>query len=287
MNFTGISRRIEITFWTLAVRLMKEPKLFRFALIAAAMIFFLLFGWLITSTLREVSANQPPEQTEMEVIPSGVGVSQPNAVVPGDAVNQRKVLIVVVDNFQAANPQLVTMWLATYFHPRFQLTLIPIIPSILSENTQDEELFLEDFELNEKGELSRDFLKWFETRQIRWDYYLILDEFGLAMLIDEIGGIDLGRGNVSGVRAISQIPLSRENAQAAVFAYAAVARSICRQSGDLFGQVEALDLFNQLSSHLRTDLPEQSIVDEWQRLRSEKTGVFCEFPNLQKSSSLP
>lgn len=287
MNFAGISRQIEITFWTLAVRLMKEPKLLRVALISAALIFSLLFGWLISSTVRQVSASRLPDGSAMGISSSEATVLNSQPILSGEAVNQRKILIVVVDNLQADNPQLATIWLATYFHPRFQITLNPVFPELVSEDLQIEKSLSDDFEFTVKGEFSQDFQKLIQSRQIHWDNYLYLDEFGLAMLIDEIEGIDLGRGKVSGVRAISQIPLARENAQAALFAYATLARAICRQSGDLVEQAEVLDLYRQLDSHLRTDLPEQSLVDEWQRLRNHKTGVFCEFPSLQNSTSLP
>ncbi len=287
MNFTGISRRIEITFWTLAVRLMKEPKLLRVALISAALIFSLLFGWLISSTVRQVSASRLSEGSATGNSSSDATVLNTKPIFSGEAVNQRKILIVVVDNFQADNPQLATIWLATYVHSRFQLSLIPVFPELVSEDLQMDKSFSEDFELTAKGELSQDFQKLIQSRQISWDNFLFLDEFGLAMLLDEIGGMDLGRGKVSGVRAISQIPLARENAQAALFAYATLARTICRQSEDLVEHAEMLDLYRQLDTHLRTDLPEQSLVDEWQRLRNQKTGVFCEFPSLQKSTSLP
>ena len=138
-----------------------------------------------------------------------------------------------------------------------------------------------------KGEPSQAFMDLIQSRQIRWDHFIFIDEFGLAMLIDTIGGIDLGRGQVNGIQALSQIPLAKEYPQAALFAYATLARSFCRQSSALIEKVDVLDITQQLGSHIRTDVPEQVLVDEWQRLRIAKTGVSCEFPNLQKSSSLP
>jgi hypothetical protein len=285
MNLIGISRRIEITFWTLAIRLMKEPKLLRRVLIAFALTFSLLFSWLLVSTIRQVSANRLVDSPQQRKVLSGAPVIQTPTISSGAAVNQRKILVVVVDNFQTETPQLETIWLATYVNPRSQISLIPLFPASLSGGEKDDQEVVKYFKIDGEGLLSKELQNVFRSKQINWDHYLYLDEYGLAMLIDTIGGVDFGRGQVSGVRVLSQIPQAKEDAQAAIFAYAALARSICRQSGDLVETHDALDLYHQLGTHLRTDIPEQLIVDEWQQLRKTKMGVFCDFPSLQNSAS--
>ncbi len=287
MNLTGISRRIEISFWTFAVRLMKEPKLLRIVLISSALVFSLLFGWFVFSTIKHVQANQLAKVSETVPVSVKAPEFQTEPISSGAAINQRKVLILVLDNLQVTSPQVESIWLATYVKARSQVVLLPIFPTLQSIDLQDEEKALGDFRVNEDGVISQDFIDWIQMKQIDWDNYIFLDEFGLAMLIDNVGGIDLGRGQVSGVRALSQIPLARDDSQAALFGYATLARTICRNSVELVDSVEVLDLYQQFGSHIRTDLPEQLLVDEWQRLRNAKTGISCEFPNLQKSSVLP
>ena len=80
--------------------------------------------------------------------------------------------------------------------------------------------------------------------------------------------------------AISQIPTAIDDQQATLFAYASLFRSYCRNSSSLIEDVEVLDLTYQLSSHLHSDIAEQYMVDEWQRLRKSNAGVTCEFHNL-------
>jgi hypothetical protein len=241
---------------------------------------------LLLSTFRQVSANRLVENPQQIKALSGAPVIQTPTISTGAAVNQRKVLVVVVDNFLTDTPQLETIWLATYVNTRSQISLIPLFPASLSGGEQDDQEIDKNFKIDGDGVFSNELQNVFRSRQINWDHYLFLDEYGLAMLIDTIGGVDFGRGQVSGVRVLSQVPQAKDDAQAAIFAYAALARSICRQSGELVEMNDALDLYHQLGTHLRTDIPEQLIVDEWQQLRKTKMGVFCDFPSLQNSSSI-
>ena len=287
MNISVIAKRIEISFWTMAVRLMKEPKLLRVVLISVALIISLLFGWLMISTARQVNAARFGGGAEKVLISSNYIPHDQEIISSREILNQRKLLIVVLDQFQSENPELESVWLATYVHSRAQIMLLPVFPSSISGISDEDQILYEEFKVNGKGEPSQAFLDLIQSRKIRWDHFIFIDEFGLAMLIDTIGGIDLGRGQVSGIRALSQIPFAKEYPQAALFAYATLARSFCRQSSALIEKVDVLDITQQLGSHIRTDVPEQVLFDEWQRLRIAKTGVSCEFPNLQKSSSLP
>ncbi len=239
------------------------------------------------STIRRVGANSVPDGAVIEAAAPRLSVFQSERSYANAAINQRKILIVVVDQLKADDPQLETIWLATYVNARSHITLLPLFPASLSGGERDDLAVKNGFKLDGDGQLSQGFLDQIQSKQIRWDNTFILDELGLAMLIDAVGGVDLGRGRVSGVRALSQIPLVQYDAQAALFAHAMLARSICRLSGDLVDQVEVQDLLQPLTAHMRSDLSEQFFVDEWQRLRNSKTGVSCEFPNLQKSSALP
>lgn len=287
MNISVIAKRIEISFWTMAVRLMKEPKLLRVVLISVALIISLLFGWLMISTAKQVNAARFGVGAEKVLISSSYIPHDQEIISSREILNQRKFLIIVLDQFKAENPQLESVWLATYVHSRAQFMLLPVFPSSISGISEEDQTLYAEFKVNSKAEPSKAFLDRIQSRQIRWDHYFIIDEFGLAMLIDRIGGIDLGRGQVNGIQALSQIPHAREYPQAALFAYATLARSFCRQSSALIEKVDVLDIVQQLGPHIRADVPEQALVDEWQRLRIAKTGVSCEFPNLQKSSSLP
>ncbi len=284
MNLIGITRRIEITFWTLAVRVMKEPKLLRLVLFAFVLSMSLIFGGLFFATFKHATADRQSNQTEQGTLAAAAPVIPTETITSGAAKNQRKVLVAVVDNLQVERPMLETVWLATYVDARNQLSMLPLFPRINSDGWSEDTFVDERLALDATRKFPAALQELFRSEQIGWDNYLFLDDYGLAMLIDITGGVDFGRGQVSGVRALAQLPLAREDSQAAMYAYATLIRSICRRSADLVENTEVVNIYQQLGSHLYTDMPEQLFVDEWQRLGNEKSGVFCDFPSLQHLS---
>ncbi len=285
MNITGITRRIEISFWTFAVRLMEEPKKLRLLLLSLALLLSLSFGWLMFSTVQAVNANKEARQAEPAPVFIGSQPAVQTQWATSEPVTQRKLLVIVVNRLVDPDPQLVSVWLTTYVPVRTQTTWFSLYPASLSGGAEDDLEMVETFQLSAEGDPERAFFELIQSKELAWDNFILLDEFGLVELIDMTGGIDFGAGKVDGMRALAQIPHSSKEPRAALFAHAKLAESFCLNSEKLIQEMDVKDVIGRLASHMRTDLSEKSFVEEWRHLRTANSGLDCEFPTLPKSFS--
>ncbi len=112
------------------------------------------------------------------------GPSAPADVVTTGSTFQQKVLLVVIDDFQSAQPQLVSSWavIITDTTPT-NLTFKALFPG--------ENIFARDLASSfslENRQLGPAFLRTLERLKIEWDGYLIIDYAGLKAIRDGGGG---------------------------------------------------------------------------------------------------
>lgn len=286
MNISGITRRIEISFWTLAVRIMEEPKKLRIALLSLVAIISLSFGYLMFNTVQVVGKNWDDRQTQ-PVFVGAEKTAEQTKWATDEPMKQRKILVMVVKNLSEKKARLVSVWFATYVPSRSQATMFPLYPASLSGGAADDQAMVDAFQLRPDGKPDQAFLELLRSKNITWDNFLLLDEFGLAELIDMTGGMDLGQGPMDGMQTLAQIPGSTAEPKAAFFAHATLAQGLCLSSNDLIQKMEVADVTRRLASHMLTDLTEKNIAEEWRRLRPTNTGISCEFPNLAELFQMP
>lgn len=287
MNLNAIGRRIEITFWKITVKLMEEPKKLLVLLLCLALVLSLGFGWLITSIIQTANLNREINRTQPAPVYIGAQQDARLQRATSEPVSQRKILVILVDQLEVAEPQLVSIWFTTYVQARNLASLIPLYPASLSGGAADDHQLAKAFRLSAAGEPERSFLELMRAKDLAWDNFILLDQTALAELLELSGRLQPGTGKVDAVQILAQIPQSTREPQAALVAHAQLAQNLCLGSAELVQAVEAQELLERLSLHLRTDLPEKYLADEWQTLRLARSDISCEFPTLTESFSKP
>lgn len=212
-----------------------------------------------------------------------------NPIQPGKngiaANGQRNLLLVGVDTLESANPELKSVWIvlqiATHSPQRF--TLVPLYPTSNAQTLIPQEQLQSNFGLDSTGAVLPEFFEVVRTADFWWSNYLVIDQAGLAELIDLGGGIDLGKGDLSGKKVTELLTSSNLPAEAGLNAQASVFQAVCSQSAEKLLSLDARRTFQKLGRHLRTDLEIERFIHEWQMPLVLAGRPSCEFPTLQAS----
>lgn len=205
-----------------------------------------------------------------------------NGIAPN---GQRNLLLVGVDTFESAKPQLKSVWIvlqiATQSPQRF--TLVPLYPTSATQTLIPQDQLQTSFGLDSTGAVLPEFFEVIRGADFWWSNYLVLDQAGLAELVDLGGGIDLGKGNLPGKKVIQLLTASDLPAESELNAQASVFLAVCSQSAEKLLSVDARRTFQKLGGHLRTDLEIERFIHEWQMPLVLAGRPSCEFPTLQAS----
>ena len=177
------------------------------------------------------------------------------------------------------------MWLvlqiATHSPQRF--TLLPIYPAPDSQALISQEQLQASFGLDENGAVLPAFFEGVQAADFWWSNYLVLDQAGLAQLIDLGGGLDLGQGSMNGDQAVSTLASPEMPPEDALRTQAIVFQAVCTQTAEKLLSLDAKHIFQLLGGHLRTDLEIERFIHEWQMPLVLAGRPSCEFPTLQAS----
>ena len=233
-------------------------------------------GFLLAINLGDPGQAQSLPEIQSPIQPGQNGVA---------ANGQRNLLLVGIDTFDTANPQLKSVWLvlqiATHSPQRF--TLLPLYPAPDSQALIAQDELQTSFGLDANGAILPDFFEAIHAADFWWSNYVVLDQAGVARLIDLGGGIDLGEGAINGEQTLSAKLAPQASLEAALHAQANVLQAICAQTAEDLLKLDAKHVFQLLSRHLRTDLEIERFIQEWQMPLILAGRPSCEFPTLQAS----
>lgn len=269
MNLAQISRRLEIAFWMALVAALRSQRLGRFLTQAGI---WIACGLVLAAT----SAILPRFATSRANV---AAVAQPQQgerpMVQVDT--QRNLLAILVDDFSAARPQLQGVWLLAQAPYTPQVTFLPVYPLDDLAAVPAQRRLEEVFRLQGGDGLPPEFAQQLRSRGMWWHNYLIVDEAGLANLIDALGGIDQGDDRLSGKQALAQM-LAAQNPASILEAQARLARAICSRSAQKWKAGETSSAARLLDG-VRSDLTSEALLTAWgDALRPG--GFACEFPTL-------
>jgi hypothetical protein len=271
-------RRVEITFWTAMIALMRNQRLARLSIIAACL-FLCMSGLGFAYLILDHNPAQSSQKLD-------VSVSQLQAVTAVPAVpsqDQRNILVILVDSFSTSNPRLEGVWLVGKLSHDPHLVFFPIYPA--SKNSEAEQ-WSGVFGLDADGRPTAAFLENLKARNIRWDNYLLVDHPSLADLIELAGRIDWDGQLLSGPVVVTKISLAQLEPQAALRAQAFVAQELCRNSASLMQSADPGLLWGLLTHRMRSDLELASVQAARNDFASIVGGPTCEFPTFQEISLL-
>ena len=196
---------------------------------------------------------------------------------PGLATRQRNLLLIGVDRLHARHPRLESLWLAMVVPNSPGVTLMPLYPRMVDGVPQPDETLEVAFRLDDRLAPYTGFANVLRARELWWNHFVVLDEIGLAKLIDLAGGIDLGDGRVDGLRAIAELPKAQEDAHGALLSQTALLNGLCLSQSQLSNSEKPGELPERLSSHMISDLSPAQMSRDWQRIRAAG-GRLCKFP---------
>lgn len=231
--------------------------------------------------LLAINLGDPGQARSLPEIQSPIQPGQNGVAANG----QRNLLLVGIDTFDATSPRLKSVWLvlqiATNNPQRF--TLLPIYPVPEAQALVAQDKLQASFGLDESGAVLPAFFETVQAGDFWWSNYVVLDQAGLARVIDLGGGIDLGEGAINGDQTLSSLTAPQIEMEAALHTQARVLQAICAQDAEKLLKLDARHVFQLLGRHLRTDLDIERFIQEWQMPLILAGRPSCEFPTLQAS----
>lgn len=272
---SGVSQ-LEILIWKAFVAIMrwKPGSLLPLAMLGAgialllAPLGYVLFRWGIqafsTGTLEAASTarNHPLHQN--------IGPSQHN------------LLLVLADNLAQPEPGLDGVWLVINGNLNNGSKFLPVEAKTRVGN---EPTGAWSGVLDRSGVPSKEFFDTLIERGLWWDYYLVIDRFGLGALTGWSGGalpqqIQRPAGSVDGPVIDDPAALN------SIYQQAAVLRTLCERSQLINQALEPQGILSLLQGHFSTNYELSRLDEDWYSFRHRGFAWFCEFPTLQETSFL-
>jgi hypothetical protein len=198
-------------------------------------------------------------------------------------------LVIGVDRLGPASSRpaarLESLWLVVYFPGQVPITLLPLYPQALGNESPVDPGLPDAFSLTRSGAPSPVFLERLRQEQVWWDGYVLLDETAMVALLDFLGGVSLDGQALDGALALGSIPRSWVDPASALQGQMQVLRAACRQvSAGLSQELDMAGLLSRVDAHMRTDVDLAQAVNDWLALAGSgelaqfARGQGCEFP---------
>jgi hypothetical protein len=268
-------RRVEITFWTAVIALMRNQRLARLAIIA---VFLLLC--LGAAGIANLALDRDLAQSSQRLV---VSVSQPQAVTTVPSQDQRNILVILVDSLSTSSPRLEGVWLVGKLSTNPHLVFFPIFPA---SGEGEPGQWSGAFGLDADGQPMAAFLDSLRAKNIHWDNYLLVDHPSLADLIELTGRIEWNGQQLSGPDVVAKIPLAQFEPQAALQAQAFVAQELCHNTALLMQSADPALIWGLLTHRMHSDLELASVQAARNDFSLIVGGPTCEFPTFQEISLL-
>ena len=203
---------------------------------------------------------------------------------------QRSLLLVTASSLTSLNPDLESLWLATYFPSDSNIRLLPIFPAGDQALSELESQLVRSFKLekvNGRLALDEDFLNVLAAENYWWSGYIVLDDVAMTELFDLLGGIELKGQTLNGEQVLRASPSALDHPAEAYSYQIAILQSACIHLAQIMTEADLTQLNLILPRHMLTDLEPDQLKMEIQSLLASDRQPACKFPLLEKSLSLP
>jgi hypothetical protein len=276
MHVISTVRRVEITFWTAMIALMRNRRLARTAIITVCLLLCVGVAGVVKLTL-----DRHPAQSLQEPV---VSVSRPQAAANAlPSQDQRSILVILVDSLSGSAPRLEGIWLVGKLSTNPHLVFFPIYPA---DREGEKEQYPGAFALDANGQPAAAFLENLKAKNIHWDNYLLVDHPSLADLIELSGRIDWKGQQLSGPDVVEKMPLAQLEPKAALQAQAFVAQELCHNTALLMQSADPALIWGLLTHRMHSDLELASVQAARNDFALIVGGPTCEFPTFQEISLL-
>jgi hypothetical protein len=268
-------RRVEITFWTVVIPLMKNQRFVRGAIVASILGIILSLLGIASLVFDHDPVNSPQNRAVL--------VSQPQAVTAVPTQEQRNVLVILVDSLSTSEARLEGLWLVGKLASNPRLVFFPIFPA---SKDGDPEGWSGKFSLDGDGRPSTTFVQNLQAKNIYWDNYVVVDHTSLAELIELSGRIAWDGKQLSGPDVVAKMPLARLEPKAALQTQAFIAQELCHNTAALMHSADPALLWGLLTHRMRSDLELTSVQSASNDFTLIVGGPSCEFPTFQEITLL-
>ncbi len=203
---------------------------------------------------------------------------------------QRSLLLIGTRTLDVSDPELESIWLATYLPTDSTIQLLPVFPSGKQSATDFEHQLAQSFRLIKvRGnfELDHGFIQVLEKNNFWWSGYIIFDRVSLTKLFSIVGDLEVNGKKYSGAQAIQDLPDVQVDARGAYSAQAAILKSACQKLTAISAKPVPIDLSSLLSSHIATNLEASQLQAELDRTFSGDHQSTCRFPTFEISMNEP
>jgi hypothetical protein len=199
---------------------------------------------------------------------AGVQPGQEESVATVLPNGQQNLLVIGVDRLDTQTHRLESVWLVLYSPAAPSLTMLPLFPASLEGGPASDEFLEKNFSLDERGSLAEDFKTALKSKDLWWSNYAVIDEAGLAELIDLVGGARENNEAVSGIRAVADVTPPWENRQTALRDQSRILEQLCQVSNKPSIAAQPAHILELFNNHLITDLAPELVISIWQDIRS-------------------
>lgn len=277
-QFCDFINKVEILFWTVSVSAMCNQRFARIAFVGVLLLFFgLILALVLLQSQSTHVVTSLPETTYSAALTSVEEQIVQNQ--PAAGLNQSNLLVVLVDSFDAPEPELIGLWLVGRAQDTPQVVFLPMVPT----NRLDEmELYQKIFKLDSYGSPASGFLDYLRTKKVWWDHYLVADKSSLADLVALVGGLDWDGRISAGVEVADSLPDHYVSPEAMLRAQARIASGLCQNSPELIRNADPEIIWGLLTHRMRSDLDLEAIQDAQVQISKPGGSPVCEFPTLHK-----
>ena len=283
MNLKYLPMRLELSFWHFVINLLTESRGIRS-----------LVAWVINDLTPRLTVfiSKINWKHALGWVISGMVISFflglgnntlfQGLTIPGSAqvplltpaTGQRNLLVIGIDDLSSPSPRLESLWLVSYFPGKSVYTLLPIYPDIIGNNNSNHEALAKDFNLNANDTPDQAFFDRL-GRETWWNNYLVVDESGLAAILDFLGGVIIDGRLLDGSGTPGSLTLW-DDPFASAHGQTALLQAACVRAASLHQQ-EAIQGLSLLAPHMSSNLDLTQALRDW----STETGSLalrCEFP---------
>lgn len=190
----------------------------------------------------------------------------PKSASPGA---QRNMLIIQVDDMNAQQPRLQSVWLMAFYNNSPRVDLLPIYPTLKAATYDKVQHLPGQFELVPSGEPGDGF--WLEMQEFNtwWNAYLMMDGLAFQKLGEHL---DITVPLVDDLQPRSQTTLGSQ-----VQGY----QALCQGFSENARAMGFYKVLISLKDHARSNFNPGQLQDVWQQLHSYGQDLVCNFPSLQ------
>lgn len=274
----NLLNRVEILFWTASVSLMRNQRASR---LAVAAIVVGLSGLIVVPVMLRAQAMRSAPSVPAAVQPTSLPSVDEQMVQdqPARGVNQKNLLLILVDSLGAGEPQLMGIWLVGQVNDMPQVVFLPLYPT---SRPDESELFHKLFSLDAYGKPAAGLLDYLITKKVWWDHYLVADKGSLADLIALAGGLDW-EGQVSGgPEVVESLPGQSAPLEMKLRAQSRVALVLCENSPQLIQNANPEIIWGLLTHRMRSDIDLEAVKALQEQISKPGGSPVCEFPTLRQ-----